>query len=218
MVTAALLAAKPFKVLASTVSGLKGLSGTRDSLVFLHTTDLIPVQHSHAIRNISSSIEKYHPVLIHAGKGQSSPEWKFDASMEIIENTGDLYRIINRGGIKTAVVIARKTGTGVCSKVSELATRLKKEKGCQVVVCLSELGFRNKASYDDLALATGSKDIDIIISTDQENYSRYPVTAKNKINAEVIIHSPSSCNSVFGSIEIGFDEYGNKNRVCFNSK
>jgi 2',3'-cyclic-nucleotide 2'-phosphodiesterase (5'-nucleotidase family) len=85
-----------------------------------------------------------------------------------------------------------------------------------VVVCLSQLGYKNKRTPDDCKLAKGSTDLDMIIGGHKENFHQHPIVALNSNNAEVIIHSASGNSFALGKIEISFDELGKKNQVSFS--
>jgi 5'-nucleotidase len=92
---------------------------------------------------------------------------------------------------------------------------LKKEKNCAIVVCLSQLGYENKNTPDDITLAKESTDLDIIIGGHAENFHLHAIVALNHNNSEVIIHSASGNSFDCGKIEIDFDKQGRKNHISF---
>lgn len=52
-------------------------------------------------------------------------------------------------------IISADPGEGdIIQKINRLSVFLKKEKNCDLVVCLSRLGFKNKNTPDDIFLAT----------------------------------------------------------------
>ena len=103
-------------------------------------------------------------------------------------------------------------------KVINLSAYLKKEKNCSVVVCLSQLGYRNKNTPDDITLAKKSTHIDIIIGGHANNFQVNPVIALNNSNCEVIIHAAAGDPTAVGKIEIDFDEKGQKKYVSFTNQ
>lgn len=125
------------------------------------------------------------------------------------------YKLISKNGIKTAVISVKTGDADIVNSVNTLAAHLKNEKGCSMVVCLSQLGYKNNSGLDDITLAEKSTNIDVIIGGHATNFAKRPMTARNKNKAEVILHSAAGRKSPVGEIRIGFDNAGNKNAVGF---
>ena len=142
----------------------------------------------------------------------------YDASIngsnDLSAITGE-YKIITKGNTRTGIISARPEESNIIQKIRTLSTWLKKEKNCTMVVCLSQLGYKNKNTPDDITLAKASSHLDIIVGGHAENFHMHPVVALNSNNAEVIIHSASGNSFACGKIEIDFDELGRKNQVSF---
>jgi 5'-nucleotidase len=102
--------------------------------------------------------------------------------------------------------------------MNTLSAYLKKEKNCAVVVCLSQLGYKNKNMPDDIMLAERSTHLDIIIGGHADNFHSHPIIALNSKNGEVIIHSAAGDVTAFGKIEIDFDGQGRKKSVHLFNK
>ena len=123
------------------------------------------------------------------------------------------YKILKRGSVTTGIISAVPGESNVIDNVNRLAAYLKKEKKCTVVVCLSQLGYKNNDATDDLTMAKYSEHIDIIVGGHTKNFHQHPVIALNKNNAEVIIQASSSTTYTCGQIEIDFDSRGLKRQV-----
>ncbi len=216
--TSALLAAKPFQAIAGISSQLTGLNKTNNQLVFLHTAEMSAGQNRKAMQFISSVKEiKSNVILLHTGNG-GAPQASLDIST--MQKGQDVnYHIIDKGGLRTGVIGALPGDSNVVNEANRLSAFLKKEKDCQVVVCMSQLGFKNSNStIDDVKLAEASLDIDIIISGHTQNFSPRPVVVANKKRQEVIIHASAGTEVSCGKIEMGFDVYGTKNSVVLTNK
>ncbi|MEO6251879.1 MAG: hypothetical protein ABIO79_01125 [Ferruginibacter sp.] len=214
--TTAMLALKPLETVASTVSRLTGYSGN-GKLIFLHTA--IPV---HQTNQQVSNIRRDNAIVLNAGVAQQlkNNTLTYDSSIdEINDQTGKTggYKIISKGNIKTGIISAKPGERNVIEKVNNLSAWLKKEKGCAVVVCLSQLGYKNKNTPDDITLAKESINLDLIIGGSTKNFHQHPVILLNNSNQEVIIHAAAADPSGFGKIDIDFNEWGQKKHVRFTN-
>lgn len=221
LATTAMLALKPLKTVAGTVSHVTGYNGY-GRLTFLHTAIPDHQINQTAIQHISN-IKRDNAILLQAGQVEQQPEpgqLIYDSCIDEIDKdisvTGG-YKIITKGNIKTGIITAKPDEGNVIQKVNDLSAWLKKEKGCTVVVCLSQLGYLNKNTPDDISLATKSTHLDLIIGGNTKNFHQNPVIMLNKNNEEVIIHSASDNSANFGKIDIGFNELGQKRHISFAS-
>jgi hypothetical protein len=223
MATTALLTAKPLKTLATALGPVTGFTINDNKVVLVHTGNynvidkMQTVQHIAELKKTTGNV-----VLLHAAHAveNNAAMLKYDALMNTAENfsvTDNNYKIIYKGNIKIGIITADAGLQGITEHINILSSRLKKEKNCQVIICLSHLGFKNKSSVDDLQLAEKSTDLDIIIGGHAENFSVNPVIAQNSKRAEVIIHADSGNGFDFGNIEITFDEKQNKRSISINN-
>ena len=224
MATTAMLALKPFNVIANAASPFTGLSMSYDKLVFLHTASLNPNSDRQVIRYIKDiKNSNANAILLKAGQDTGDETGQLDYDVTINGDnvfsvmTGD-YKIINKGNIRTGIISAKPGDGDVIQKVNTLSAYLKKEKKCKVVVCLSQLGYKNRNTPDDITLANKSTHLDIIIGGNTKNFREHPMIALNSNNGEVIIHSASGKPAVFGKIEIDFNEKGQKKNISFTNK
>jgi hypothetical protein len=211
MAATVLLAAKPFTIFGNMTSTFTGLTSSGGKLVFLHTAGLDPATHSSAIEYIAA-IKNSVPsaILLKADKNTTADSSRL--RYDTLEETAD-YSIINKGGIRTGIIKAVPGDIDVIQKTNLLAGKLKTDKNCQAVVCLSQLGYKNNLGPDDITLAEKSSHLDIIIGGHPDNFYPKPITARNKDRAEVIIHAAAGNPFAFGKIEMEFDEQGRKKSV-----
>lgn len=217
--TTAMLALKPLKTVASTVSRFAGYNGY-GKLIFLHTA--IPDQQNNpAMLQHISNIQRDNAIVLQAGQvsQQAGPgKLTYDTGINEINNETAIpggYKIIRKGNIKTGIITANPQDGDVLQKVNDLSAWLKKEKGCIVVVCLSQLGYKNKNTPDDISMAKQSNHLDLIIGGHTKNFHLQPVILLNNNNEEVIIHSAAADAAGFGKIDIDFNELGQKRHISF---
>ena len=219
LATTALIVAKPFKTIANTFAPATGLNSNNSKLVLLHTGFHHSHNWHHTVDRIASLKKNTgNLLLLHTGAINNAPDaqMKYDVTMpEDISNSS--YQIFYKGNIKTAVIYAAQGENDVVKKVAALSTRLKKEKNCDIVVCLSQLGFKNKNEVDDIQLANESSHLDIILSSNPGHTSMRAYIARNSKKEEVIINFTAGKNMDFGNIEMTFDENRNKKSVAINN-
>lgn len=209
------LAAKPFNTLAGIGSSLG--TGDKNHLVLLHTAENeIPLFSKTAgyINNIRSASSG--AVFVHSGK-KHSDSYSFD--VPAAENRGNAeYSIVSGNGIRTGVIFINEGEYDAVNKVNELAALLKKEKNCQLVVCISQLGYKSGYSVDDITLARASNNLDLIIGGHSSNYTKHTRVLYNRSRSEVIIQSSKNNDRNCGKIEFLFDRNGLKKHVHVATK
>ena len=221
LATTAMLALKPLTSIARVTSTFTGLNG---KLVFLHTLNPDTSGNNQVIQYINDVKNKNaNTILIQAGKDESfeTGQLVYDVSMnggdDLSVITGD-YKIIKKGNHRTGIIIANPDESNVVQKINTLSVCLKKEKNCEIVVCLSLLGYKNENTPDDFNLAKKSTHLDIIIGGHAKNFQIHPDIVLNRNNAEVVIHSASGDPFGCGLIEIEFDRQGQKKQINFNKQ
>lgn len=91
---------------------------------------------------------------------------------------------------------------------------LKHEQKCDLVICLSHLGYEYKNDKDmicDLKLATLTQDIDLIIGGHTHTFLDKPTVVKNLVGNEVLVNQVGCYGINLGRIDFFFDT--NKNKV-----
>lgn len=220
LATSAMLALKPLNALAGPSSPLTILTSSSGKIVFLHTAAINTG--SHKVIEYITRIKNNNKgaILLKAGElnEEETGTLKYDASVsggsDSSAISGD-YKIITKGNIKTGFISVKPGEGDAIEKVNTLSAYLKDVKECSVVLCLSQLGYKNKNTTDDITLAKRSTRLDIIIGGHEDNFPSNPVIALNNSNHEVIIHAAAGNTHATGKIEMDFDDYGRKCHVSF---
>lgn len=97
----------------------------------------------------------------------------------------------------------------------EMTTKLKKEKKCDLIICISHLGhsYQNE-KISDLKLGKLTSDIDLIIGGHTHTLLKKPEIIKNSKNEDVIINQVGSNGVFIGKIDFHFSK---SNKKTFNS-
>ena len=149
----------------------------------------------------------------------------------ILESKISNYKIYNKSGVKIGVFGLGIELEGLVSKdlyketkyldpidiANDTAKKLKKTENCDLVICLSHLGYKyekfpNKVS--DLNLAKSTKNIDLIIGGHTHTFMNKPVVVKNNVQNDVLINQVGCFGLYLGRIDFSFDSDNNK---IFNS-
>jgi 5''-nucleotidase/2'',3''-cyclic phosphodiesterase and related esterases len=148
-----------------------------------------------------------------------------DFSATILDGMTEKYIIIERENIKIGVIglspnpaslISESNYEGMTylnpiSSANETAALLKNEKECDLVICLSHLGyFPNKEIIDDTVLAKQSKDIDLILGGHSHTFLEEAVIIKNLDEKDVVITQNGERGVFMGRADIVLDP-ANKN-------
>lgn len=221
LATGGLFLLKPLKTFAGE-SSVFSLTGIRNNkLVFLHTTHLDSFNDMPVIKQVKQLKDKHtNAILLKAAHHQENSSLTYDAFLMADEKSSlsnPPYQIIRKGNIRTGVITITTAEKNSVEKTNRLATFLKKEKKCAVVICLSQLGYQNNHSADDIKLAKQSTDLDIIIGGHPENFHQHPIIVLNSKNCEVVIHASAGQATGYGKIEIDFDDNGRKNKIDFTA-
>lgn len=89
----------------------------------------------------------------------------------------------------------------------EQAHILKHDKGCDMVICLSHLGYKyNDNKVSDMWLAMDSEDIDIIIGGHTHTFLRRPEMTRNMKGERVIVNQVGWAGIMLGRLDIVFEK------------
>lgn len=145
----------------------------------------------------------------------------YDFSGTPMENKYQPYKIFKKGRIKIGV-----TGVGIALSglvpdalfgntkyldpiisANTMAEKLKKQEGCDMVICLSHLGFQykeNKNKVSDEILARETDNIDLIIGGHTHTFFDQPLVAKNKSGSDVLINQVGWAGIIMGRLDFDF--------------
>ncbi len=144
----------------------------------------------------------------------------YDFRDTVMEGKTKPFQIFERNGIKVGVF-----GVGIeleglvpqklygetrysepIKRANEIAKMLKKEHGCDFVVCLSHLGYKyDTPKVSDVVLAKNSENIDLILGGHTHTFFQEPVVMKNKKRQPVMINQVGWAGIVLGRIDVVFD-------------
>lgn len=117
----------------------------------------------------------------------------YDFTGTVMEGICKPWIIIKRNGVKIGVfavcpklegLVSKKNCVGVKyldpAKVAlETATMLKEEKKCDMVICISHLGWESYRAEDDLVMIRGSRNIDLVLGGHSHTYMKTLQYEKN---------------------------------------
>ena len=90
----------------------------------------------------------------------------------------------------------------------DMARILKHEQKCDLVICLSHIGYQYKNEQDkisDVKLATLTKDIDLIIGGHTHTFLDKPTVLKNADGKDVLVNQVGCYGVNLGRIDFYFD-------------
>ena len=90
---------------------------------------------------------------------------------------------------------------------------LKHEKKCDLVICLSHLGYKYKEEPDkicDLKLASLTQDIDLIIGGHTHTFLDKPTVLKNAVGEDVLVNQVGCYGVNLGRVDFYLDSTANK--------
>jgi 5'-nucleotidase len=94
----------------------------------------------------------------------------------------------------------------------DISRELKENENCDLIICLSHLGYhyKNTQKVSDLKLAAATKDIDLIIGGHTHTFLPKPTLVKNVNNETVIVNQVGAYGVNLGRIDFYFDNQSNK--------
>jgi 5'-nucleotidase len=152
----------------------------------------------------------------------------YDFAGTPMEHNYQPYKIFKKGKLKIGV-----TGVGIEMKglvpdnltgntkyldpienANRMADKLKHDKGCDIVICLSHLGYKYKENENrmcDLILAKETDNIDLIIGGHTHTFMDAPVILKNKTGNDVLVNQVGWAGIILGRLDFEFSKLKNKN-------
>lgn len=103
-------------------------------------------------------------------------------------------------------------------RANAVARKLREEKKCDLIICLSHLGYRYRdGKVSDQVLAAQSKHIDIILGGHTHTFMRQPESAPNLDGEPVIINQVGFAGLRLGRLDIQFDRSRKQGCVSCNN-
>jgi 5'-nucleotidase len=142
----------------------------------------------------------------------------YDFKNTVLDGIVKPYKIIAKDGIKVGIfglgvelqgLVDKKNYKETVylnpeEKATEMANLLKNREKCDIVICLSHLGFKYKEEPEkicDILLAQRTKDIDLIIGGHTHTFLNKPVIEKNLEGKQVIINQVGCYGLNLGRID-----------------
>lgn len=137
------------------------------------------------------------------------------------------YKIFEKSGLRIGVfglgihlkglVTENQTGNlrylDTISTANATAARLKHEMNCDLIICLSHLGYKYRGNQiSDIVVAQNSKDIDLILGGHTHTFLDKPELVRNKEGENVMINQVGWAGIRLGRIDIHFEN--NKKGSC----
>lgn len=150
----------------------------------------------------------------------------YDFKNTVLDGHVKPYKVFNKNGIKVGVFGLGVELDGLVDKrnsketvyhdpvsvAQEMARVLKHEKKCDLIICLSHIGYQYKNEPNkicDTKLATLTKDIDLIIGGHTHTFLDKPTILKNIEGKDVLVNQVGCYGINLGRIDFYFDEEKN---------
>jgi 5'-nucleotidase len=175
--------------------------------------------------DFDNGIDGFYSQLPHASFEFVSANYDFKNT--VLDGKVKPFTIFHKNGIKVGVFGLGIDLDGLVDKknyketiyhdpvsVSQDIVRfLKHEKKCDLVICLSHLGYKYKEEHDkicDLKLASLTQDIDLIIGGHTHTFLDKPTVLKNAVGADVLVNQVGCYGVNLGRIDFYLDSTANK--------
>ncbi len=149
----------------------------------------------------------------------------YDFTNTVLEGMVNPYKVFTRDDVKIGVFGVGIELQGLVSKklyketryldpvemTRETVARLKNEEKCELIICLSHLGYHYKdEKISDLQLAANTKDIDLIIGGHTHTFLPKPTVVKNSEEKNVLVNQVGWAGINLGRIDFFLDRNGKK--------
>lgn len=148
----------------------------------------------------------------------------YDFSQTKLYDRFNRFVVFRKNGIKIGVyglgielkgIVSKKNYEGTVyndpvEKALEMESFLKREKQCDLVVCLSHLGLEYKNDkISDRTLAPKTSYTDLILGGHTHTFLAKPIELKNALGKQIRINQVGYRGLVLGRIDLVFDKSGN---------
>lgn len=151
----------------------------------------------------------------------------YDFKNTVLDTHVKPYKVFKKDGIKIGIFGLGIALDGLVDKkmsketkyldpietAQEMTRILKSQEHCDLIICLSHLGYYYKNSPDkisDLNLAKATKDIDLIIGGHTHTFLPKPTVAQNSEGNNVLVNQVGCFGINLGRIDFYFDNDKNK--------
>ncbi len=170
------------------------------------------------LENLATQLTRYasFPMLV----------CNYDFSGTPMENKSIPYKVIKKGKLKIGILgvgiemkglVPDNLAAGTkyldpVQKANETAYELKKSHKCDMIICLSHLGYPYKGyeRVNDVTVAAESEYIDLIIGGHTHTFMDEPAVVKNKNGNDVVINQAGWAGLVLGRLDFEFSKFSGK--------
>lgn len=159
----------------------------------------------------------------------------YDFKNTILDGRTEPYKIFNKNGIKVGVfglgvqlegLVGKKNyGETVYNDPVEIALHygdfLKKDKKCDLVICLSHLGYEYKdepQKISDVKLVPQTRNIDLILGGHTHTFLPEPQKMINQEGKNVLVNQVGWAGLLLGRIDFFFDKNKNIKNVAWQNQ
>lgn len=141
----------------------------------------------------------------------------YDLTQTPCKDLVEPYKIIEKGGHRIGLfglspnpagLVLKENYKGVVFRspieTAQNCANALQEAGCDMVICLSHLGWRTNGEYNDSILAMQTNGIDIILGGHSHNYFESPITYKNNKGHDVVLNQTGKYGRHIGVINVKF--------------
>jgi 5'-nucleotidase len=148
----------------------------------------------------------------------------YDFEDTILKGATRPYKIFRKGDLKIGVfglgvelwglvpeeAYGRTKYLDPLTVAKQMSDKLKNKKGCDLVVCLSHLGFEYVSDkVSDMVIAKETEYLDVIIGGHTHTFFPEPVIVKNNQNKNVVINQVGWAGIQLGKLEFEFNSKNN---------
>ena len=158
----------------------------------------------------------------------------YDFTDTILEGKTEKYRIFKKDGIKVGIfgvgiqlegLVGKKQfketkyldPVGIAQQYSDF---LKNEKKCDLVICLSHLGYKydNEDKISDIELSSRTENIDLILGGHTHTFLPEPQQYQNRAGKTVLINQVGWAGLLLGRLDFYFDRNKNVKNISWNNQ
>ena len=175
--------------------------------------------------DFDNGIDGFYSQLPHASFEFVSANYDFKNT--VLDGKVKPFTIFHKNGIKVGVFGLGIGLEGLVDKKNyketiyhdpvsvshDIARILKHDKKCDLVICLSHLGYKYKEEPDkicDLKLASLTQDIDLIIGGHTHTFLDKPTVLKNAVGEDVLVNQVGCYGVNLGRVDFYLDSTANK--------
>lgn len=156
----------------------------------------------------------------------------YDFKNTILDGHTEPYKIFNKNGIRVGIFGLGIKLDGLVGKkqfgetkyldpveiAQHYSSFLKNEKKCDLVICLSHLGYKYDENYiSDVKLAPLTENIDLILGGHTHTFLPEPQKMTNRAGKTVLVNQVGWAGLLLGRLDFFFDKNKNVKNIAWNT-